>query len=49
MKASLPISLWPATEPAIQQARLRANDSLAPVDTGALGGRVKPGHGGGRS
>ena len=24
--------------------RLRANDSFAPADAGALGGRVKPGH-----
>ena len=25
--------------------RLRADDSFAPADAGALGGRVKPGHG----
>ena len=41
-----PHSPWPATEPATQQARLRANDSsFALADASALGGRVKPGHG----
>ena len=41
-------SPWPATEPAIQQARLRAYESVALADASALGGRVKPGHGGAR-
>jgi hypothetical protein len=39
MSALLPPSPWPATEPAIQQARLRANESLALADASALGGR----------
>ncbi len=45
MNSPLPISPWPATEPAIQQARLRAKNLLALTDASALGGRVKPGHG----
>jgi hypothetical protein len=35
-----------ALEAATQPARVRApSDSLAPAGAGALGGRVKPGHG----
>ena len=45
MSASLLYSPWPASEPATQQARLRADDSFALADASALGGRVKPGHG----
>jgi len=45
MSALLLPSPWPATEPAIQQARLRADESLALADASALGGRRKPGHG----
>ncbi|HXJ01413.1 MAG TPA: hypothetical protein VNH44_09320 [Micropepsaceae bacterium] len=40
MNKLLFLSPWPATEPAIQQARLRADESLALADARALGGRV---------
>jgi hypothetical protein len=39
-----PHSSWPATEPATHQAHLRAEESFAPADAVAMGGRVEPGH-----
>jgi hypothetical protein len=40
------LSPWPASKPAIQQAkRLRADDSYVLANAGTLDGRVKPCHG----